>query len=191
MTADAYHTLAAFVASAFGQDEATVRARWVEGLFVTPGDQVLDVGAGPGSTSAALREAGARVICLDVDHALLAATTGPRVVGDACELPFADGAVDAVFAQGLLHVVMDPAAFLAECGRVVKPGGVVLIVNKGLAPWLAGTADYRAALELLGLDAVAWPPLGQLPPTATDVSVRWTVRNTFFALRWWRAGYDD
>lgn len=66
---------------------------------------------------------------------------------DMYRLPLADAAFDAVTLQMVLHYAEDPAAALAEAGRVLKPGGVLLIVD--LAP------HQRA--DLLGAHAHRWP----------------------------------
>ncbi len=66
---------------------------------------------------------------------------------DMYRLPLADGSFDAVTLQMVLHYAEDPAAALAEAGRVLKPGGALLIVD--LAP------HQRA--DLLGTHAHRWP----------------------------------
>lgn len=66
---------------------------------------------------------------------------------DMYRLPLADSAFDAVTLQMVLHYAEDPAAALAEAARVLKPGGVMAIVD--LAPH--GRAD------LLGAHAHRWP----------------------------------
>lgn len=61
-------------------------------------------------------------------------------------LPFADGSVDAIYSSHLLeHLTADEgAALLAECFRVLKPGGIIRVV----VPDLEGIARaYLAALE--------------------------------------------
>jgi ArsR family transcriptional regulator len=62
-------------------------------------------------------------------------------------LPLADASFDAATLQMVLHYAEDPAAALAEAGRVLKPGGLLLIVD--LAP------HQRA--DLLGAHAHRWP----------------------------------
>lgn len=66
---------------------------------------------------------------------------------DMYRLPLADASFDAVTLQMVLHYAEDPAAALAEAGRVLKPGGLLLIVD--LAP------HQRA--DLLGAHAHRWP----------------------------------
>ncbi len=51
----------------------------------------------------------------------------PLLQADACHLPLADGCVDIVFtAYGVLPFVADSAALLAECARVLRPGGLLV-----------------------------------------------------------------
>ena len=57
---------------------------------------------------------------------------------DACDLPLADGSVDAVVSANLLEHIPDDGRALAEIARVLRPGGpAVLIVPGG-----PGTYDY-------------------------------------------------
>lgn len=91
---------------------------------------VLDVGAGTGTATRRLVEAGAVVVALDAAVAMLdVARDRSRcrpVVGDARALPLSNNAVDAVVMGFVLNHLTDPAAALAEAARVVRPGGWVL-----------------------------------------------------------------
>lgn len=50
-------------------------------------------------------------------------------VMDATRLPFADGSLDVVIIFEALYYLRDPAAFAAECRRVLRLHGVVLVCN--------------------------------------------------------------
>ena len=99
-----------------------------------PGMRLLDVGCGPGSITLGLAEAVAPGEAVGIDRQpaqlelarALAATRGVAArfdVGDIYELPFADASFDAVFANGLLMHLHDPARAFAELRRVLRPGG--------------------------------------------------------------------
>lgn len=168
------------------EDEPTLRSYAASLLRVSAGATVLDVGSGPGSTVDAVQRTGARIICLDRDPSMLAAigAAAPRVRGRAEMLPVLEGAVDAVLCAGVLHSI-DPDALawtLAELLRVVRPGGRVVVVNKGLAPWRWATSWYGEMRAQLGDDACDFPPLTLLPAQARTVSVRWFAGDCFYAL---------
>jgi len=98
---------------------------------------VLDLGAGTGRATAALARVfpDARTVALDVSQALVArAAAGSeaiaRVVADAQRLPCVDASVDIVFANLLLPWV-EPDRVLAECVRVLRPGGLALMTTLG------------------------------------------------------------
>jgi len=119
---------------------ATVAAR--------PGERVLDLAAGTGTSSRTFTTAGAYCIACDFSLGMLqvgarkAASrrepqSGPApgpvrfVAGDALALPFRDAAFDAVTISFGLRNVADPDAALAEMLRVTRPGGRLVICEFG------------------------------------------------------------
>ena len=86
-------------------------------------DRVLDVGCGSGELSRVLaEETPGDVVGVDADPTLLAAAREragiETVAGDALRLPFPDDSFDVVVCQALLINLPDPAAAVAEFGRV-------------------------------------------------------------------------
>jgi ubiquinone/menaquinone biosynthesis C-methylase UbiE len=93
------------------------------------GRLVLDVGAGTGVATEALRAAGARPLAFDLSRGMLAwrrADRPPAAVCDALALPVRTGAAGGALAAFLLNHLDEPVAALSELGRVVGPGGPVL-----------------------------------------------------------------
>jgi SAM-dependent methyltransferase len=105
------------------------------------GARVLEVGCGPGHLSIRLaRGHGLEVTGLDLDPAMVERARAnvdrpgdrdePRpsfLVGDAASLAFPDGSFDLVVSTLSMHHWADPAAGLAEIGRVLRPGGRALV----------------------------------------------------------------
>jgi SAM-dependent methyltransferase len=100
------------------------------------GDEVLEVGAGPGLVTDHLRRRAPRVVAVELDEAL-AAALGRRLAGsnvevvaaDASALPFRDARFSAVACFTMLHHVPTRAVqdrMLAELRRVLRPGGVLV-----------------------------------------------------------------
>jgi SAM-dependent methyltransferase len=106
--------------------------------FPMNGDGLLvDIGANWGRWSIAAARQGFAVIALDPSlGAIRACRRVARqlgvnlegVVGDARHLPFADQSVDAIFSYSILQHLAPSAVeeCVAECGRVLRPGGVSL-----------------------------------------------------------------
>jgi SAM-dependent methyltransferase len=118
-----------------------VRDRTYTLLEPRPGQRLLDVGCGTGETAQELaRRVGGsgRVVGVDRSETMIA-EAGRRArdsglpvefgLGDACHLPFADGAYDGCRAERVLMHLADPERALAEMCRVARPGGRVVVAE--------------------------------------------------------------
>ena len=115
-----------------------------------PGERVLDLAAGTGTSSLTFTATGADCVACDFSLGMLQAGRAVRprrgrrppgaagvggtppgrlsfVAGDALRLPFRDGAFDAVTISFGLRNVADPGAALAEMRRVTRPGGRLVV----------------------------------------------------------------
>ncbi len=119
---------------------ATVVEQAVLDLLPSGGiDRLLDIGTGTGRL---LELLGSRVsdgLGVDASKSMLAlararlsrAGLGHCAVrlGDMYRLPLADAAVDVALLHMVLHHAEEPAAVLAEAGRVLRPGGLLVVVD--------------------------------------------------------------
>jgi MPBQ/MSBQ methyltransferase len=165
--------------------------RWINPLFWTPRMrdaalaaarldrpdlQTLDVGAGTGFTTEGIvaHVDPARVTMLDQSpHQLARAARRPglaacrRLLGDAEALPFADDAFDRYVSAGSIEYWPDPQRGIAEAYRVLRPGGVGVVIGpvrpagrlaRALADaWMLfpGEDQYREWFERAGFGDVA------------------------------------
>lgn len=102
----------------------------------TGDESVLDIGCGNGLYLAVLRSRGHRgaVYGADLSAGILPsartlAGDTPLLVADAQALPFATNSVDVTLAMHMLYHVPDRALAIAELRRVLRPGGVALVVT--------------------------------------------------------------
>ena len=116
-----------------------------------PAGDALDAACGTGRHAAYLASAGHRVVGVDatpemLEHARAKVPAARFETGDLAALPLADGAVDlAVCSFALTHCV-DPGPPVSELGRVVRPGGHVIISDAHpFSVILGAQARYRAA----------------------------------------------
>jgi ubiquinone/menaquinone biosynthesis C-methylase UbiE len=114
-------------------------------LGIRPGERVLEIGCGAGGALVALARAvgpAGWVVGLDLSPGMIRQArarlrgAGPArrtelVVADACAVPFADASFDAVFMAFTLELFDTPEIplVLAECRRVLRPGGRVGVVS--------------------------------------------------------------
>ncbi|OII61829.1 bifunctional demethylmenaquinone methyltransferase/2-methoxy-6-polyprenyl-1,4-benzoquinol methylase [Streptomyces sp. CC53] len=128
-----------------------------------PGQTVLDLAAGTGTSSLAFVESGAYVVPCDFSLGMLKEGKRrhpwlPLTAGDATRLPFRDDAFDATTISFGLRNVQDTDAALRELYRVTKPGGRVVICEFSHPTW----APFRTVYEEYLMRA--------LPPIARAVS---------------------
>ncbi|WP_153396242.1 demethylmenaquinone methyltransferase [Ornithinicoccus halotolerans] len=124
-----------------------------------PGERVLDIAAGTGTSSEPFAAAGATVVPADFSLGMLREGRRRRpglafTAADALALPFADGSFDAVTMSFGLRNVADPAAALAEFHRVTRPGGRLVLCEFSTPTWGPFRTLYREYL-MRALPAVA------------------------------------
>ena len=111
-------------------------------LGLTPGDLVLDAGAGFGRHAFEIARLGGRIVALDYadeEVRMTRATFGAMIEvedieadryvgalrGDATKLPFADNTFDRVITSEVLEHIQDDVTAIGELARVVRPGGTL------------------------------------------------------------------
>ncbi len=122
-----------------GQDRAW-RLDVVEAVDPRPGQRILDLAAGTGTSSVPFAAAGAIVVPTDLSDGMLQVGKRrlpqlPFIAGDALRLPFADDSFDAVTISFGLRNVEDAAAALTELLRVTRPGGRLVICEFSTPTW--------------------------------------------------------
>ena len=109
-------------------------------LSLEPGQEVLDIGSGPGLLAREIADAvgpQGRVCGLDLSEAMVEmgrrrCADRPWVTferGDAADLPFEAGSFDAVVTTQVYEYVPDIPGALAEAARVLRPGGLLAILD--------------------------------------------------------------
>jgi SAM-dependent methyltransferase len=97
----------------------------------------LEIGVGTGIVALPLAEAGIPIVGLDLSGPMLEKLVEnaggrapfPLVLGDATLLPFADDRFGAAIVRHVLHLIPAWEDAIAELGRIVRRGGVVLIAT--------------------------------------------------------------
>ncbi|MDT0200690.1 demethylmenaquinone methyltransferase [Nocardioides sp. AE5] len=114
-----------------GQDR-----RWrkdvIRAVAPRPGELVLDLAAGTGTSSQPFADAGATVVPCDFSIGMLRVGKQslphlPFTAGDGTQLPFADDTFDAATISFGLRNIVDTEAGLREMRRVTRPGGRLVV----------------------------------------------------------------
>ncbi|MDO5739622.1 MAG: demethylmenaquinone methyltransferase [Ornithinimicrobium sp.] len=120
-----------------------------------PGERVLDIAAGTGTSSEPFADAGVHVLPADFSIGMLREGYRrrpdlPFTAADATRLPFADGSFDVVTMSFGLRNVVDVTGALREFLRVTRPGGrlVVCEFSTPLLPVLS-TLYSKGVLRIL------------------------------------------
>jgi demethylmenaquinone methyltransferase/2-methoxy-6-polyprenyl-1,4-benzoquinol methylase len=152
-----------------GQDRG-----WRKAVFVAvdpkPGDRVLDLAAGTGTSSEPFVEAGASVVPTDFSLGMLqvgkqARPHLPFTAGDGTRLPFADDVFDAVTISFGLRNIVDPLAGLREMRRVTRPGGRLVVCEFSHPTW----APFRTVYVEYLMRAL--PPIARAVSSSPDAYV--------------------
>jgi demethylmenaquinone methyltransferase/2-methoxy-6-polyprenyl-1,4-benzoquinol methylase len=167
-----------------GQDRLWRRAV-VKAVDAKPGERILDIAAGTGTSSEPWADQEIEVVPADFSLGMLRVGRRRRpdmafTAADAMNLPFADESFDVVTMSFGLRNVADAETALREFLRVTKPGGRLLVcefsqpVNKvfrtvysnylmrALPPVARRTSSNPDSYVYLAESIRAWPPQGEL-----------------------------
>ena len=133
-----------------GQDRAWRRAT-LTAIAAQPGERVLDLAAGTGTSSEPLADAGVEVVPCDFSLGMLEVGKRRRpdlafTAGDATRLPFADESFDAVTISFGLRNVVDTEGGLREMLRVTRPGGRLVVCEFSRPAWAPFRSVYSRYL---------------------------------------------
>ncbi|MHC4253874.1 MAG: class I SAM-dependent methyltransferase [Planctomycetota bacterium] len=105
----------------------------VDVIGASGGAEVLDIGAGQGALTMRLHEHGFAASACDLHPESF--RFGPvecRRANAAEALPYGDGSFDAAVAVEVAEHLLDPGRFFAECARVLREGGVLVLTTPNI-----------------------------------------------------------
>ncbi len=181
-----------------GQDRRWRRAV-VAAVAAAPGENVLDIAAGTGTSSEPFAHSAVNVVPADFSLGMLTVGRARRpdlafTAADAMHLPFSDASFDAVTMSFGLRNVADPGAALREFARVTRPGGRFVLCEfsaptnplfrrvyteylmRSLPPVARAVSSNPESYVYLAESIRAWPAQREMAQQIADAgweAVRW------------------
>lgn len=171
--------------------------RMVELAAPRPDDVVLDLATGGGHVARVFAPHVARVVATDLtpeilEHAAASfreheLTNVETALADAEQIPFLEGSFDIVTCRIAPHHFPQPAAFVTESARVLKPGGRFVLVDSTVEPGPVGEAfnvfeKLRDPSHVRSLTVAEW--LDQITAAGMTVTHRETFAKTHDFADW-------
>lgn len=173
---------------AFDGIEQLQELKRIERALVRPTSSVLDVGCGFGLETerlARLVASGQPVAGIDLSAHFIAeakrraAAAGLHIdyeIGSADALPYPDASFDHVRAERLLIYLTDVRRALAEMKRILRPGGVLALIEPDFGTTTVNLADRALVRRVMTHEAdtavkQSWLP-GQLSPMLAALGLR-------------------
>jgi SAM-dependent methyltransferase len=152
-------------ASSYDAGRPSYPAEAVRWVLPDGARRVLDLGAGTGKLTAALRSLELDTVAVEPDDAMRALVPGEALAGTAEEIPLPDASVDAVVAGQAFHW-FDVDRALPEMRRVLRPGGSIgLLWNlfDDRVPWVAELVGLYGAEDTVSTLGEMGPPFDGAP----------------------------
>jgi SAM-dependent methyltransferase len=134
--------------------------RWLARELPVPGAVVVEAGCGEGYGGQVLADAGAALVAgLDLDlatlrHAAVAYPGVPVAAANLVALPVANRVVDLVVCSQVVEHLWDQNAFVAECARVLRPGGRLVVTTPNRLTFPPGNVFHSRELDAAELTAL-------------------------------------
>ena len=191
--ADDYERYLHLTFQTYGEDESHIRSYMIDKLGLTPESKVLEIACGTGRDSVIIaKRLGKDAIGYFVDIAEDMLETAIKklapydfeknfALANAMKIPLADNSVDCLYSFGAVGEFSNAKEFFAECVRIVKPGGKVVVGDENLPDWLRDT-EFGKILSNYNKQFLAEVPFQDLPVEARNVKCEWVIGGVFYVI---------
>jgi ubiquinone/menaquinone biosynthesis C-methylase UbiE len=125
----------------------------MKALNIQPRDLLLDFGCGSGYMTVEMAKVAQKAYGIDVIDYIEKIQIPEKLKGQlefiktsGTRLPFLDNTFDKILASEVLPMIPDPTQFLSEMRRVLKPEGLLVIVNGGGHPTIKEAFEKKSLL---------------------------------------------
>ncbi|NHI83872.1 MAG: methyltransferase domain-containing protein [Candidatus Thorarchaeota archaeon] len=101
------------------------------------------------------------------------------VHGNVFNIPYKNNSFNIVYHSGGINTFSDIGLALNEMLRVVRSGGIVVVVDEGLSPDMRESEKGKEIIRTNSLFA-ARPPIAYLPEKVKDVEMNYIMNGTFY-----------
>lgn len=191
--ADDYEKYLHLTFQTYGEDEQHIRSYMIDKLGLTLSSKVLEVACGTGRDSVMIAERlgkDAAGYFIDIAEDMLETAvkklapyefTKHFALANAMKIPLIDNSVDCLYSFGAVGEFSNARDFFAECVRVVKPGGKVVVGDENLPEWMRAT-EFGEILSNYNKQFLVEVPFKDLPVEARNVKCEWVIGGVFYLI---------
>ena len=191
--ADDYDKYLHLTFQTYGEDENYIRNYMIDKLGLISSSKVLEVACGTGRDSVMIAERlgkDATAYFVDIAEDMLETAVEKLAayefekyfaLANAMQIPLVDNAVDCLYSFGAVGEFSNTKEFFAECVRVVKPGGKVVVGDENLPDWMRDT-KFGEILCNYNKQFLAAVPFKDLPVEARKVKCEWIIGGVFYLI---------
>ncbi len=177
----------------FKENEKKVRNGIIKNLKIKKNYRILEIGCGTGRDTIFLEKkinSKGKLFIQDISEKMINIcnkkfNSNKKIfpfISNSDELPFEDNYFDVIYNFGSFNEFSDPKKVCLEFDRILKIGGMVLIGDENIAPWLKQKTYAKIIENNNNIFERDFLPLKFLPENSQDVNLTWVIGKCFYLI---------